>query len=1041
MPLEFYNVERLEKQIQRLEKLRYKNRIYLNNFLVRPDSGKQVNPVPLKPIHKKNKIKLNDTWSGRDKYIWLSKVVDFPADWGNKEAVGIFDFGETGEGNCCGFESLLYINGSPYQGIDSNHKEVFFDIKELGKRIKMDFRLWSGLEGGGIPRVQYHRIKEAYIALLDNHTDDLYYTGLMIVETIKVFDDVNYYKHSLEKILIKTMQMVDFTTQNSQIFYDSVKIANDFLKKEISKFKKDSNINVFCIGHTHIDIAWLWRLKHTREKIARSFSTVNRLMEKYDDYIFLQTQPQLYNYIKKDFPEIYKTIKKRVKQGKWEPSGSMWVEPDCNLISGESLVRQILYGKSFFQKEFGYENSFLWLPDTFGFSWAIPQILKKSNIDTFITTKISWNEYNKFPSDTFIWRGIDGTEVLAHFITTPETRASTSWHHTYNGTLSPETIKGVWKNYSNKDLNSDLLISYGYGDGGGGVNRDMLENRRRLDKIPGLPKVTSTNVTNYLKRLHANIENKKNNGYLHLWDNELYLEYHRGTYTSQAYNKKMNRLLEFKYREAEILQVISSLKNRNWNNYYASDLEKGWRIILRNQFHDIIAGTSIKEVYRDSREEYNKALKIIDSIMYKSFNSITKDKEGSFMVFNSGSFNRSSLVTIPLHTNREIQFENTQGDILPAQIEENYARVYIKNISPFSFQNIYIKKKSIAQENNFKFEKNLVESSKYIIEWNKEGNLVKIYDKDLKRNALKDNGNIFEVFEDKPRKYDAWEIEQNIDLKKETIKIFKGVNLVSTGCNYIKILFEWKYNKTKISQYLILYHNSKRIDFKTIVDWQEREKLLKVLFPVDVRSTKARYDIQFGNIERPTHRSTSWDFARFETVGHKWADLSEKGFGVSLLNNCKYGYDIHNNSMRLSLLKSSCYPDLEADKGVHEFTYSIFIHGNEWYNSNLAQEAWDLNAPMIATKGWAEPIENLFEIDDTNIVIDTIKKTENGNHIILRIHEEFGGKSDIQVKLNFDFLYWYESDLMESKITNPSNKNILKLTLKPYELRTILIQL
>lgn len=1042
MSLEFFHVERLEKHIQRLKELRYRNRIYLNDFLATPDVGEQVNPSPLKPTHETYELKLNDIWSGRDKYIWLTKDIQIPSDWNNEKIVGVFDLGTTGGCNNSGFESLLYVNGSLYQGVDSNHKEVFFDVKKLGNTIKMDFRLWSGLEGGGMPQIQYHQIKEAYIACLDSPTDDLYYTGLMVAKTIKVLDEGNYYKHNLEKILIKTMQMVNFTNQSSQAFYDSVKVAKDFLNRELDKFQKDSNIHVFCVGHTHIDVAWLWRLKHTREKVARSFSIVNRLMEKYDDYIFLQTQAQLYDYVKDDFPEIYKMIKERVKQGKWEPSGSMWVEADCNLISGESLVRQILYGKRFFQKEFGYKNSFLWLPDTFGYSWAMPQILKKSNIDTFITTKISWNEYNKIPSDTFIWRGIDGTEILTHFITTPEIDAPSNWFSTYNGILSPETVKGVWDNYGNKDLNSDLLISYGYGDGGGGANRDMLENRRQLDKIPGLPKVSNTNVTNYLERLHANIKDKENNGYLHTWDNELYLECHRGTYTSQAYNKKMNRLLEFRYREAEILQVISSLANRNWDNYYASDFEKGWKIILRNQFHDIITGTSIKEVYEDSKEEYNIALNIVNKIIDKSFKSIVKDQANSFTVFNSGSFNRSGLVTIALSTSEEVHFEDEQGNVLPAQIEKDSAKIYIKNILPLSFQNIYIKEKAIEQESQFKFEKNSVESNKYIVEWNEEGHLVNLYDKELKRNALKGNGNVFEVFEDKPRKLDAWEIEPTIDLKKEIIKVFKGAKLVSNGCHYVKILFEWKYNKTTISQYMVLYHYSNRIDFETTVNWQEREKLLKVAFPVDIRSTKARYDIQFGNVERPTHRSTSWDFAKFEVVGHKWADLSEKGFGVALLNNCKYGYDIQNNNMRLSLLKSACYPDPEADRGIHKFTYSIFIHGQEWYDSNLAQEAWDLNVPMPVIKGCVEePVKNLFEMDDTNIVIDAVKKTEDGNHIIIRMHEQYCGKSDVALKLNFDFISWCEADLMENKIGHASKENIIKLTLRPYELCTILIQL
>lgn len=1040
MPLKFYHTERLEKHIRELKELRYKNIIRLNDFLATPEDGKKINQTPIKPTNNTYVLKIGDFWSGRDKYIWLTKDLDIPIEWENEEVVGVFDFGKTGGGHNSGFESLLYINDTPYQGVDSNHQEVFIDVKEYGNKITLNFRLWSGLEGGGIPRIQNHLIKRADIACLDGPTDDLYYTGNMVVETIKILDENNYHKHNLEKILIKTMQIVNFTNPRSEEFYDSVKVASDYLNGELEKINKKSDINVFCVGHTHIDVAWLWRLKHTREKVARSFSTVNRLMEKFDDYTFLQSQPQLYEYIKNDFPEIYKIIKKRVLEGKWEPSGSMWVEADCNLTSGESIVRQILFAKRFFKKEFDYENTFLWLPDVFGYSWALPQILKKSNIDTFITTKISWNEHNRLPYDTFTWRGIDGSEVLTHFITTPPRGESDNWYYSYNGHLTPKTVRGVWNNYRNKDLNNDLLISYGYGDGGGGVNRDMLEYKRRIDKIPGLPNIKNSNVTDYLKNVHGNIKDKDNNGYLHIWDEELYLEFHRGTYTSQAYNKKMNRMLELNFRNIELLQVISSLSSGDWNNYYTSLMEEGWKIILRNQFHDIIPGSSIKEVYDDSKKEYTRAMNIVDEIVAKSFdNIVSKDNKG-FTIFNTSSWNRNGLVTIPLKNNINGHFEDEEERIIPFQIENNSAKLCVNNIPALSFKNIYWKEEDLLHENAFIFEENTLESSKYIIKWNENGHIEKIFDKKIKRNALKGLGNILEIFEDKPRLYDAWEMESTIDLKKDRVNNFKGAKLVSTGSNYIKVLFEWEYNKSTISQNLVIYNHLDRIDFETTVDWQEREKLMKVAFPIDVRSTKARYDIQYGNVERPTHRSTSWDHAKFEVVGHQWADLSEKGFGVALLNNCKYGYDIKNNMMRLSLLKSSNFPDPEADKGIHEFTYSIYIHSDKWYDSNLIQEAWDLNSPLICAEGCMDN-NRLFEIINSDIVIDAVKKSEDGNNIIIRMHEQYGGKTDVSIKLNFDFKCWYEVDLMENKVGCESKDVKITIPLKPYEISTILIEL
>lgn len=1040
MSLKFFYVDRFKKNIEEMRRLRYRNIIELEAFIATPESGEAINQLPIEKNEQSYNMKKGDFWQGRDDYIWLTNNITIPKEWANERYIGYFDLGKTGSGNNSGFEALLYINGEIYQGIDSNHKEILLDAIGTDENIKIDIRLWSGLEGGGKQQVQYHQLKEAFIACLDQATDDLYYTGSMIIKTIEILDEKNYVKHQLEKMLIETMKKVDFTNNRSQAFYDSVKIANDYINNQLDKIEKKSEINISCVGHTHIDVAWLWRLKHTREKVARSFSTVDKLMAYDDDYIFLQTQPQLYDYIKNDFPEVYSMIKRRVAEGKWEPSGAMWVEADSNIPSGESLIRQLLYGKKFFKKEFNYENTFLWLPDVFGYSWALPQILKKSNIDTFITTKISWNEHNKLPYDTFMWKGIDGTKILTHFITTPEVDEDNDFY-TYNGQMLPETVEGSWEKYSNKDLNSDLILAYGYGDGGGGVNRDMLENRRRLDKIPGLPNVKMSNVSDYLKRLHSTIEDST--GYVHTWDDELYLEYHRGTYTSQSHNKKMNRLLELKYREAEILQTMAALAKSSFKAYCSTELELGWKIILRNQFHDIIPGSSIKEVYEDSRKEYDEALGIVNTVLEQSYNNILSHSNGGdYSIFNSYGWEKTGLVKIAIGKDQEVDnyYEDEEGIILPMQKEGDYQVVAIKALKPFSFMNITCKKGKVHQNSPFEFKGNSVESHKYFVEWNKNGHITKLFDKKSNREVLAGKGNVIEIFEDKPRKFDAWELEPTIDLKKDNLQELETVELISDGCNYIKILFVWHYNKTTVTQHLVLYNDLDRIDFETTVDWQEREKLMKVSFPVNVRSTKARYDIQFGSIERPTHRNTSWDHAKFEVVGHQWADLSEKGFGVSLLNNCKYGYDIKDNVMRLSLLKSSMYPDPEADKGIQQFTYSLYVHEDEWYESNLIQEAWDLNNPFYAIEGKSTNNKGLFDLLSHEIIIDTVKKSEDNNHIIVRFHEPYGGKTKVDIRLNFHFKGWYEVDLMENKIGEVQTGNV-NLPLNPYEIKTVLVEL
>ena len=529
----FLTERKLDRRITEIREYSYREVTALEEFAAREDRQGVVNPEVPTEFEGWNKIHTGDRWSGRDRYLWLHKEITIPESWKGKRAVGIFDFGNTGAGNNSGFEAMCYINEKPYQGVDVNHKEVFFPEELYGKTFRLTFRLWSGLEGGGVPREQEHRINRADLAYLDEKVDDFYYMGMLVLDTVQNLSDTDPVKFELRNALDEACLLIDWAYPGSGEFYESVHQADDLLNEKIDGMKKDSLVKVKCVGHTHIDMAWLWRLKHTHEKASRSFSTVLRMMEMFPEYIFLQTQPQLYEYIKEDFPEIYEEIKKRVKEGRWEVDGGMWVEADCNLTSGESLTRQILIGSKFIKDEFGKDVEYLWLPDVFGYSWALPQIMKKSGIDMFMTTKISWNQYNRMPHDTFKWKGIDGSEVLTHFITTPEPwNEPGSWFYTYNGLLTAKTVKGVWDAYSEKEMNQELLIAYGYGDGGGGVNRDLLKRRRRIDKIPGLPSLETSTAGEFFRDLKETVKNTDR--YVHTWDGELYLEYHRGTYLSNV---------------------------------------------------------------------------------------------------------------------------------------------------------------------------------------------------------------------------------------------------------------------------------------------------------------------------------------------------------------------------------------------------------------------------------------------------------------------------------------------------------------------------
>ncbi len=1049
---------------------RYRDIRELGEFRVKEDISGLVNPGMPTWQEKDEQMKLGDVWKGRDRYLWLEKKITLPAEWKKikegLEPVGVFDFGLTGGGYNSGFEAMLYIDGKAYQAVDSNHMEVFFKEEHFDRELTLTFRLWSGLEGGGVPREMIHYYKEAYIALLDTATDDLYYLSDMMLDAVKTLSENSTEYQEILDALDEAYLLIDWSEPGSAEFYETVMLADITLNASINSMEKHSKVQINCVGHTHIDTAWLWRLKHTREKVSRSFSSVLRLMERFPEYYFLHTQPQQYAFIKEDFPEIYEQIKKKVKEGRWEIDGGMWVEADCNIPSGESLTRQFLQGRKFMLEEFGKEPEYLWLPDVFGYSWALPQILKKSGIHTFMTTKISWNQYNHLPNDTFWWKGIDGTTVLTHMMTTSDPgQAKERYYATYNGILTAETIQRTWEKYQDKHLNRDLLVAYGYGDGGGGVNREMLERRRRLDKIPGIPSVKTTKAGDYFRKLHETVENTKQP--MATWDGEMYLEYHRGTYTSQGYNKMMNRRMEELYRKAEWMTVMKALAEGNLGKAEQEALTDGWKIILTHQFHDIIPGSSIREVYEDSVVNYEKAKRIADKVIDHFYEEAIRPCKEVISIINTAGEDRSGLVWLPDRSLTQLYTEN--GFPVPVQVETNGTWIYVENVPATGTKYLHIKENTLEQiidtaetkeykrgdgsiacaqitlseepANNMQ-----IETTFYRIALNQDGQITSIYDKTYNCQVLAENarGNVLQMFEDKPLNFDAWDIDMYYYQKMEEVTCLTKREVIENGALRTVIRQEWEYHKSYIVQDMILYARDRRIDFKTHINWQETHKLLKAAFPVDIRTTYSTYDVQYGNVRRPNNSNTSWDRARFETVAHRWVDLSEHDYGVSLLNDCKYGHDIHDNVMRISLLKAATYPDYAADKGEHDFTYSLLPHKGDFVEGRTLQEAFDLNQPMEAVEGIlrmpTEAGKGMVRLEGAHVELDAIKKSEDGKYLVLRFHEYAGAKGHVFVDTGFQVKAYAESDLMERPQEEFRNKKI-RLTVKPYEIKTLLLEI
>jgi len=988
------------------------------------------------------------TVHGFNTYLWSRGMVKIPAKRENCRIAGCFLFGKGG--NLSGMETQLYVDRIPYQGIDVNHQEVMFD-ELAAKEVELTFLSWSGLQGGeplkNPPDVESSVLK-AEIGYLYEPADELYYLLKAAHQTLRVLSEHDHQRFMLEKLVDDTLYILNWDEDK---LLSTVPAALDCFLKGCENFKPLEGVVTDVVGHTHIDVAWLWRLKHTREKAMRSFSTVLRLMEEFDEYVFLQSQPQLYKFIKNDSPAIYEGIKKRVADGKWEADGGMWLEADCNISSGEALSRQFLHGINFLKEEFNVNCKYLWLPDVFGYSWALPQILKLCEIDTFATTKISWNQFNTMPHDLFSWRGIDGTDIMTLLLTSlsdpddgqgtrdgmaffADTTLEDSLKErgtTYNSTITAKTVLGSWMKFREKGFTQRALIPYGHGDGGGGVTRGMLKLRRALEKMPSIPKANPSKAGDFFDKVHADVS--ASGQQLPVWDGELYLEYHRGTYTTQAHNKKMNRKCEFGLAQAE---WIGTLVNLLGGNVDTDALKEGWETVLRNQFHDIIPGSSIHEVYEDSRAEYQGVCDMLDKFNDDAYNTLTVQKDGAYTLTNFSSFDRFEPVYI--ETDALGTFTDREGMPLVSQRTEKGYYVLCQ-VPALSMATIYFTEGSGESYEPIDEEVDEYEDDLYIIAFDDDGAISRLYDKTAEREVIKAGGvgNALEVYEDKSMKYDAWDIDIYYTQKKERFKMVGVPRVIECGELITRIRTQYAYNLSTISQDMVIYAHSGRIDFVTHANWHESHRLLKASFSADIRATRANYDIQYGYADRPTHKNTSWDWAKFEVCAHKWADISEQNYGAAILSESKYGFNIHESEMKISLLRSPKAPDYEADMGEHDFTYSFLPHEGSAADGGVIEEATALNLPISVRKG--EDVlsgRRVIVIDSDDIGIDAIKAGYSENCVILRVHELRGGARKATITSDFSFKAYKPCNIIENDIGELVKSDTIEAAFRPFEIKT-----
>ena len=987
---------------------------------------------------------MGTAWNQVDAHRWFRTTITIPESMDGKHVEFLITTGREGEWDATNPQMIFYLDGQLIQGIDVNHREVTISGKaKAGDSYEIAVLAYSGMVEGDL-------VIHTYLIAVDDRVQKLYYDLLIPLQSayvLKKADEENYRR--VLQSMAPALDALDLRDAYSEKFYSSIEKAEQILKEAFYSEERECP-TVSAIGHTHIDIAWLWTVEQTREKVLRSFSTVLRLMEQYPDYKFMSSQPILYQFVKEQEPEMYEKIKERIREGRWEVDGAMWLEADCNLTGGESLVRQIIKGHRFFLEEFGKESKSLWLPDVFGYSAALPQILKKSGIPYFMTTKIAWNQYDQLPNDTFIWKGIDGSEVFAFMPTTTDydkdqglnisfsdTRNTT----TYTGIINPNMALGTFKRFQNRDLTEDTLMLFGFGDGGGGPTKEMLESAERLKYgIPGIPKIRQEFEQDYFDRTYEKIHDLPD---MPTWDGELYFEYHRGTLTSMARNKRSNRKNEILYTQMETASCMAGIEK---DEQLQNVLDKGWDILLINQFHDIVPGSSIKPVYEQTDKEYHEIEEAgkeeLNRVVSAAVGRLSMEKEG-VVVMNTQGYERDDLVVLDDGT--EIpRLVDEDGRNVPAQkTADGRYLLYVSHIPPLGYKKLYeteeLLEESTGKEWDYTFENPFIK-----VCFNEKMEITSLYEKEAEKELIQDGrcGNVLRTYEDRPMQWDNWDIDVFYQRKPYEADWYSPARVIESGEVRMVVEFECGFLDSTVTQQVCLYHQIPRIDFRTKADWKTHHVILKTHFPVDVNTTRASYEIQFGNVERETTNNYSWDTAKFEACGHKWADLSENSSGISLLNDCKYGYGIKKGDMSLTLIKSGTYPNEDADIGEHEFTYSIYPHAGRWQEAKTVEMAYNLNVPMLAKRtgrqeGCGGEYESFLKCSQESCFVEVIKKAEDGNGVIVRMYENKNNRVRAQIQTAYPIAHVYECNLLEENEEElTAGKNCFETVFKPYEIKT-----
>ncbi|GAA5034380.1 alpha-mannosidase [Streptomyces siamensis] len=935
---------------------------------------------------------------------WFRIEGRVPEEWAGRHVEVVVDPGFTGDGPGFQAEGLLYdASGVPLKGIHPRNRHL-----TVGAPARGGEAVNLLLEAAANPAVLHgfepthlgdvltagdgpvYRFAAAELAVLDPDVWRLVLDVEVLSELMHELDAGRPRRHEILRALEDMLDVLDLHDVPG-----TAPAARGALTEVLSRPAAASAHRISATAHAHIDSAWLWPLRETVRKASRTFANVTALAGDYPELVFACSQAQQYAWVKEHQPHIWERIKKAVEEGNWAPVGSMWVESDANMPGGEALARQIVHGKRFFREEFGVETEEIWLPDSFGYTAAFPQLAKLAGVRWFLTQKLSWNQSNRMPHHTFWWEGIDGTRVFTHFPPVD----------TYNSQFHGRELAHAERNFAEKGRATRSLVPFGWGDGGGGPTREMLEKARRLRSLEGSPRLEIERPSAFFAAAE-----EEYGAHAPVWSGELYLELHRATYTTQAKTKQGNRRSEHALREAELWCAAAAVRAPSYTYPYDA-LDRLWKTVLLHQFHDILPGSSIAWVHREARETYARVLAEVDELTARAVRALGS---GAPAVLNASPYERTevvgdALVTVP----------GLGSAAVPDTADPADARVRAERSGD-----------TIVLENEW-----------LRVRIDRDGLLTSVRDLARGREVLCGPGNLLQLHPDHPNAWDAWDIDRHYRRTRTDLTDAESVELVESGPLRAVVRVTRAFGSSRIVQDIRLAAAARRLDVVSEVDWRESEKVLKAAFPLDVHAERSAAEIQFGHVHRPTHANTGWDAARFEICAHRWLRVAEDGYGVAVLNDSTYGHDVtrcaHEDGLgttvRLTLLRAPHSPDPETDLGTHRFTYALLPGADV---GDAVAEGLALNLPLRVAG--APALAPLVSVDNPAVTVESVKLAEDrSGDVVVRLYESRGGRARCELTAGFPVARTEVTDLLE----RPLHETAGPFTLRPFQILTLRLRL